>query len=108
MIFDQCSALTLDHLFNFRVLLLTVSLRTMGAGQLLNGLAGPVTQAAPTLLSATWFPSDQRTTSTAIAALCGSVGVAMSFVIGPLVVKDIKSELDSLRIEKANISANLR
>ena len=80
----------------------------MGAGQLLNGLAGPVTQAAPTLLSSTWFPSEQRTTSTAVAALCGSLGVAISFVIGPLVVKDIRYELDSITPDRGNLSANLR
>lgn len=80
----------------------------MGAGQLLNGLAGPVTQAAPTLLSSTWFPTEQRTTSTAVAALCGSLGVALSFVVGPLVVKDIKSELKSMIPDRGNVSRNLR
>ena len=80
----------------------------MGAGQLLNGLAGPVTQAAPTLLSSTWFPSEQRTTSTAVAALCGSMGVAVSFVVGPLVVKDIKYELEKMIPDRGNVSANLR
>ena len=80
----------------------------MGAGQLLNGLAGPVTQAAPTLLSSTWFPSEQRTTSTAVAALCGSMGVAVSFVVGPLVVKDIKCELEKMIPDRGNVSANLR
>lgn len=58
----------------------------MTTGQLLNGLAGPVTQAAPPLLSSAWFPRNERTTATAISALCGSLGVAMSFVIGPNVV----------------------
>lgn len=80
---------------------------SMGAGQLLNGLAGPVTQAAPTLLSSTWFPSEQRTTSTAVAALCGSLGVAISFVIGPLVVTDVKYELDRLIPDRGNVSKNL-
>ena len=80
----------------------------MGAGQLLNGLAGPVTQAAPTLLSSTWFPSEQRTTSTAVAALCGSLGVAISFVVGTLFVKDIKHELDSMIRDRGNVSRNLR
>ena len=80
----------------------------MGAGQLLNGLAGPVTQAAPTLVSSTWFPSEQRTTSTAVAALCGSLGVAISFLIGPLVVKDIKCELDSMRPDRGNLTKNMR
>ncbi|EDO40262.1 predicted protein, partial [Nematostella vectensis] len=67
----------------------TYAIWTMGGGQLLNGLAGPVTQAAPPLLSAAWFPSHQRTTATAVAALCGSLGVAMSFVIGPAFVTDL-------------------
>lgn len=80
---------------------------SMGAGQLLNGLAGPVTQAAPTVVSATWFPPEQRTTSTAVAALCGSLGVAMSFVIGPLVVKDIKCELDTITPNRGNLSSNV-
>ena len=87
---------------------ITIMLRSMGAGQLLNGLAGPVTQAAPTLLSSTWFPSEQRTTSTAVAALCGSLGVAISFVIGPLVVTDVKYELDRLIPDRGNVSKNLR
>lgn len=80
----------------------------MGAGQLFNGLAGPVTQAAPTLLSSTWFPSEQRTTSTAVAALCGSMGVAVSFIVGPLVVKDIKYELEKMIPDRGNVSGNLR
>ena len=80
----------------------------MGAGQLLNGIAGPVTQAAPTLLSSTWFPSEQRTTATAVAALCGSLGVAVSFMIGPLVVTDVKFELDRMRPDNGNLTKNLR
>lgn len=84
----------------------TYAIWSMGGGQLLNGLAGPVTQAAPTLLSSTWFPSEQRTTATAVAALCSSLGVAISFVIGPLVVTDIKLELDSMRPDKGNLTRN--
>ena len=61
----------------------------MAAGQFFNGLAGPVTQAAPTLLSTNWFPVDERTTATAIASLMGSFGVAVSFIIGPLFVREI-------------------
>ena len=80
----------------------------MGAGQLLNGLAGPVTQAGPPLLSAYWFPSHQRTTATAVAALCGSFGVAMSFLIGPGFVKDVKTELDAMLPKPLNQSANVR
>lgn len=80
---------------------------SMGAGQLFNGIAGPVTQAAPTLVSSTWFPSKQRTTATAVAALCGSLGIAISFMIGPLVVKDVKAELDRLTPDMGNLTGNL-
>jgi len=62
---------------------------SMAAGQFFNGLAGPVTQAAPTLLSTNWFPVHERTTATAIASLMGSFGVAVSFIIGPLIVREI-------------------
>jgi len=82
--------------------------RSMGFGQLLNGLAGPVTQAGPPLLSAHWFPSHQRTTATAVAALCGSLGVAMSFLIGPGFVTDLKTELDLIHPKPVNSSANVR
>ena len=34
------------------------------------------------LLSATWFPAEQRTTATAIAAVMNGVGVSISFIIG--------------------------
>ena len=49
---------------------------------MLNGLAGPVCMAAPSLISATWFPADQRTTATSIIILSGNVGFALAFVIG--------------------------
>ena len=38
------------------------------------------------LLSATWFPAEQRTTATAIAAVMNGVGVSVSFIIGELVI----------------------
>ncbi|CAH1265192.1 DIRC2 [Branchiostoma lanceolatum] len=55
-------------------------------GQFLNGCGAPVLMAAPPLISATWFPPEQRTTATAIAGLLGNVGCALSYVIGPLAV----------------------
>ena len=94
--------------FSYESVLVLLVSRSICAGQLLNGFAGPVTQAGPTLLSSAWFPPKQRTTATAVAALCGSLGVAMSFVIGPSFVHDVKSDLDILTPVKANISSNLR
>jgi len=56
--------------------------RFIHGGQMLNGLAGPVCMAASSLISATWFPANQRTTATSIILLSGNVGFALSFVIG--------------------------
>ncbi|XP_078460089.1 solute carrier family 49 member 4 homolog [Lampetra planeri] len=56
------------------------------AGQLLNGVAGTTTMAAPPYLSAAWFPAKQRTTATAIASLIGYLGAASAFLLGPAVV----------------------
>lgn len=57
-------------------------------GQIIIGFAGPVAQASATALSSVWFPSNQRTTATAIASLASYCGTALSFVIGPSVVID--------------------
>lgn len=57
-------------------------------GQIIIGFAGPVAQASATALSSIWFPSNQRTTATAIASLASYVGTSLSFVIGPTVVTD--------------------
>ena len=59
----------------------------MNAGQFLNGLAGTVAQAAAPVISTTWFPPGERTTATAIGSLCATLGMAVSFILGPNVVK---------------------
>ncbi|XP_052804242.1 solute carrier family 49 member 4 homolog isoform X2 [Mya arenaria] len=55
-------------------------------GQFLNGLAGPVAMGAPPAISAEWFPPEQRTTATAIATVANTLGLAVSFLIGPYLV----------------------
>ncbi|KAL5009485.1 hypothetical protein ScPMuIL_011790 [Solemya velum] len=60
----------------------------INTAQILNGLAGPVWCAVPPVLSAAWFPAHQRTTATAIAAVSGYIGIAVGFIIGPLMVPD--------------------
>ncbi|XP_072032296.1 solute carrier family 49 member 4-like [Amphiura filiformis] len=62
---------------------------TMNIGALLIGFSAPGINAGPPLVSAVWFPQYQRTTSTAIMASSAYLGVAGSFLIGPLIVTDI-------------------
>ncbi|XP_078678256.1 solute carrier family 49 member 4 homolog [Branchiostoma floridae x Branchiostoma belcheri] len=59
----------------------------MNIGQCLNGMAGPVCMSAPAVLSAAWFPHEQRATATAIGTILGCLGSAGSFIIGPLIVR---------------------
>jgi hypothetical protein len=82
--------------------------RTMTAGQFLNGLAGPVTQAAPPLLSSAWFPRSERTTATAVASLCGSLGVAFSFLIGPNMVGGVDLDSFPTQSEFSQLTSNYR
>ncbi|VDI67667.1 Hypothetical predicted protein [Mytilus galloprovincialis] len=59
---------------------------TSNIGQLLNGLAGPVAYGAPPVLSALWFPANERTTATALNTVLNSVGSALTFTLGPHLV----------------------
>ena len=59
--------------------------RLIHSGQLLICMAGPLTMGGAPLLSAIWFPVHQRTTATAIGVLSGTLGVAVSFIIGNLI-----------------------
>ncbi|KAL3831880.1 hypothetical protein ACJMK2_023577 [Sinanodonta woodiana] len=57
-------------------------------GQLLNGVAGPVSMGGPPVVSAEWFPPHQRTTATALSIIISSLGVGASFLLGPYLVPD--------------------
>ena len=63
-----------------------VSLLLQHVGQCLNGLAGPFSLSAGTVISAAWFPRYQRTTSTAIFTVANMLGVSSSFLLGPFMV----------------------
>ncbi|KAJ8298210.1 hypothetical protein KUTeg_024741 [Tegillarca granosa] len=56
--------------------------RTVNIGQFLNGLAGPVCMGVPPVLSAIWFPANERTTATAFSFEWNSFGVAIQFILG--------------------------
>mmetsp|Transcript_9796 Transcript_9796/g.20724 ORF Transcript_9796/g.20724 Transcript_9796/m.20724 type:complete len:655 (-) Transcript_9796:256-2220(-) len=51
-------------------------------GTLLVGMAQPVFQCTPPLLSAQWFASNERATSSAVALNFNQVGIAAAFVVG--------------------------
>ena len=53
---------------------------------LIFGMAAIVPFAGPSLVSAVWFPLNQRTTATAIASIFNYFGFAFSFLLGPLIV----------------------
>ena len=50
------------------------------------GTAAIVPFGGPSLVSAVWFPLDQRTTATAIASTFNWLGLAFSFLLGPYIV----------------------
>jgi len=61
----------------------------MNSGQIFNALGGMLAQAAGPFISNTWFPPNERTTATAIASLSSPLGVAISYILGPLMVPDL-------------------
>ena len=63
--------------------------------QFMNAAAAPLTQAAPSLISQIWFPTEQRALATGIARQSNSCGRAVGFFLGPAIVK-IASDLPTL------------
>ena len=59
--------------------------------------------AAAPMVSAAWFPPEQRTTATAISSLACYSGTALSFVIGPLLVPDVQ---DYFKQSELNVTSN--
>ena len=61
-------------------------------GEFLIAIAVPAVQNVGVLvLSATWFPPDERMTATAIATIVSYLGSAFSYVAGPNIVPDVGS-----------------
>lgn len=58
--------------------------------------------AAAPMVSAAWFPPEQRTTATAISSLACYSGTALSFVIGPLLVPDVLNFVNSTELNNAS------
>eukprot|EP00521_Asterionellopsis_glacialis_P006048 CAMPEP_0195280646 /NCGR_PEP_ID=MMETSP0707-20130614/249_1 /TAXON_ID=33640 /ORGANISM="Asterionellopsis glacialis, Strain CCMP134" /LENGTH=582 /DNA_ID=CAMNT_0040339425 /DNA_START=306 /DNA_END=2054 /DNA_ORIENTATION=- len=59
-----------------------VSYPVLVAGTLMVGAAQPFFQCTPPLLSAQWFASDERATSTAVALNFNQIGIATAFLVG--------------------------
>ncbi|XP_063413820.1 solute carrier family 49 member 4-like isoform X2 [Mytilus trossulus] len=59
---------------------------TSNIGQFLNGLGGPIAFGAPPVLSALWFPANERTTATALNSVLSSLGPGLAFILGPYFV----------------------
>eukprot|EP00729_Bicosta_minor_P003293 gene3293-28038_t len=53
-------------------------------GQAFNGLAGPIIMNAPPQLAAAWFPPRHRATATAIGWSAQCIGVAIGYLIAPM------------------------
>jgi len=56
-------------------------------GFFLVGFAQPLFQCTPALLSASWFPEEERTLATSIALNANQLGVGLAFVVGALYVQ---------------------
>ena len=61
----------------------------MHIAHILNGFAGPASMGGTTTISANWFPHNERTLSTSIGGAANYMGVAISFIIGPLMVRQV-------------------
>ena len=58
----------------------------MNVGMLISSLAAPVCIQVPAFLSSNWFPTNERTTATAIGVMSSIAGTAAGFVVGPTFV----------------------
>lgn len=79
----------------------------LNIGQFIILIAGPICVGVPTAVSASWFPSNERTTATAIGAQSSYVGVAVGFLLGPAVVPDLQATLihnSTLNASQSNAS----
>eukprot|EP00742_Colponemidia_sp_Colp-10_P002780 GILJ01002972.1.p1 GENE.GILJ01002972.1~~GILJ01002972.1.p1 ORF type:complete len:458 (-),score=57.19 GILJ01002972.1:377-1750(-) len=73
-------------------------------GQIFNAAAGPLVMAPPTQLSVTWFGEHERATATAVSTVCNSLGSAVGFFLGPLVVHS-KDQVPNLLFLELGLAA---
>ena len=51
---------------------------------------GPFVVTLPSIVSSLWFPPGQRTVATGLSWLLLETGNALGFILGPLVVRDVR------------------
>ena len=56
-------------------------------GQILNAAGGPIAMGAASRMSSEWFPEGQRTRPTAVVFVSNALGVAVTFIVGPYIVR---------------------
>ena len=56
-------------------------------GQAVSGLTMPILLQVPPRLAAVWFPSTEVSTATSIGVLGNQLGIAIGFLVPPLIVK---------------------
>eukprot|EP00095_Tigriopus_kingsejongensis_P002575 maker-scaffold274_size229011-snap-gene-1.27 protein:Tk02575 transcript:maker-scaffold274_size229011-snap-gene-1.27-mRNA-1 annotation:"hypothetical protein DAPPUDRAFT_102163" len=55
---------------------------------ILNGISGVTVMSAPPVISAMWFPPNERATATAIAQVGNQMGTGVAYVLGPWMAPD--------------------
>ena len=72
---------------------------------LLQGAGATLPFAAPALISAVWFPPQERQMATAIISFSTYIGFSLSFVLGPLFVSDpIYKQIDNVTCEYSDLN----
>ena len=61
--------------------------RALYSGFFFVGFAQPLFQCTPSLLSASWFPEEERTLATSIALNSNQLGIGLAFIVGALYVQ---------------------
>ena len=85
----------------------TIRTIVINLGQFFCMAAGTVALGAPPLVSATWFPPNERTTATAIGKLVGSFGIAAAFAVGPAMVPDVVAQNNVSNASVSNSTQDL-
>uniref|UniRef100_T1HVV1 Uncharacterized protein n=1 Tax=Rhodnius prolixus TaxID=13249 RepID=T1HVV1_RHOPR len=75
-------------------------------GGILNAIGGVTLSPAILLLSSTWFPSNQRTSATGIGTSLSMLGIAGSYVLGPMIVSEPPTTRDTT--EQGNLRIKIR